>query len=87
MNSTNWTVFAQMLIGAVGAFNPAVAATLGMVLNGISTLQADSAADQALFQQWVAFCNTMIAHGGDPTPDEHAAARAFADQVHASNQP
>lgn len=86
MDSSNWQSWAAMLIGVVGAFNPALAATLSMVTTGLATLKADSDADKALFQQWQAFCQTMIAHGGAPTEAEHQAALDFANQVHAANQ-
>lgn len=82
----NWLAWVQMLGAAAGTINPAAGALISMIVGGVTTLTGDNTEDQALADQWFTFCQTMIAHGGPPTDDEHTAALAFADAEHAHNQ-
>jgi hypothetical protein len=82
----NWLPWVQMLGSALGTINPAAAALISMITGGVLTLQTATDEDKALIAQWQAFCQKIVDENRDPTEEEHAQARAFADQVHAANQ-
>lgn len=85
MNSL-WLQWVQMLGAAAGTINPAAGALVSMIVSGVTTVSADTDEFRALNDQWFTFCQNMIAHGGPPTDEERAAARAFADAEHVRNQ-
>jgi hypothetical protein len=82
----NWQAWFQIALAAIGTVNPAIGALVAMIGNGVMTIQGDTEEDKALIAQWQAFCQKIVDENRDPTPEEHAAARAFADSVHAANQ-
>lgn len=82
----NWLPWVQMLSAAIGTANPAIAGLVAMVTNGVVTLQTATAEDKALIAQWQGFCQKIVDENREPTAEEHAQARAFADSVHAANQ-
>ncbi len=62
--------------------NAATLQLISMVLQGVLRIVPETAEDIALFKQWAAFCKTIIDENRDPTPDEEAAAHAFAQAQH-----
>lgn len=83
MNLLAWL---QIALAAIGTANPQIAALVAMVTNGVMTISGDTAEDKALIAQWQAFCQKIVDENRDPTPDEHAAAQAFAAAEHQKAQ-
>ncbi len=83
MNLMAWL---QIAVAALTTANPAIGTLVGMVTSGVMTIQGDSEEDKALIAQWQSFCQKIVDENRDPTQEEHDAARAFADSVHAQNQ-
>lgn len=82
----NWQAWFQIALAALGTANPAIAALVAMIGNGVMTIQGDTAEDKALIAEWQAFCQKIVDENREPTEEEHAQARAFAESVHAANQ-
>lgn len=82
----NYQAWLQLLLAAVGTANPQIGALVALVTGGIQTITADTAEDKALIAQWFAFCQKIVDENRAPTPEEHAAAKAFADAEHVHNQ-
>jgi hypothetical protein len=79
-----WQLWLQFALGALGTLDPAAAAVIQMVGNGILTIKGDSDEDKALIGAWRAYCQRMI-DGEVSVADARAAARIFADAEHANN--
>ena len=62
--------------------NAATLQLISMVLQGVLRVVPETAEDYALVKQWVAFVKTIVDENRDPTPDEEAAAHAFALAQH-----
>jgi hypothetical protein len=76
-----------ILSGAsAGGLKPSVVALGLSILSGIQTVYAEGSADLENAKRWIAWLQAIIQLNREVTPDEHAAARAFADAVHAYNQ-
>jgi hypothetical protein len=76
----------QIALAALGTVNPAIGGLVVMIGNAVMTIQGDTAEDKALIAQWQAFCQKIVDENREPTPEEHAAARAFADAEHQKAQ-
>lgn len=82
----NWQAWFQIALAALQTANPAIGAIVAMVGNGIVTIQGATEEEKALEAKWIAFCQKIVDENRDPTEDERAQARAFADEVHTANQ-
>lgn len=81
----NYQAWLQIALAALGTANPAIGGLVAMIGNAVVTVQSDTAEFKALDAKWQAFCQKIVDENRDPTPEEHAAARQFADDVHAGN--
>jgi hypothetical protein len=82
----NWQAWAQLLMAAIGTANPAIGGLVAMIANGVGTVVGDTVEDKALHDKWFAFCQKIVDENRDPTPEEHAAALAFASAEHLQAQ-
>jgi len=81
----NFQAWLQLALAALGTANPAIGGLVAMIGNAVMTAQTDTAEFKALEAKWQAFCQKIVDENRDPTLEERAAAREFADAVHASN--
>jgi hypothetical protein len=86
MDQIDWKAWLQIIVAAVGTVGGPTAALAAMLGSGVLQLDADVEENRALAAQWFAFLQKIVDEKRDPTEEEHAQARAFADQVHADVQ-
>lgn len=65
--------------GKTGELVQQLVGTIGAVNLGVSELEQFAT-------PWITWANKIVDEKRDPTDEEHAAARALADAVHANNQ-
>ena len=75
------------LIGSLaGSLGGHTGALVTQLVNTIGTVTLDKAEFDAFVGPWIRWANAIVDAGRDATPEEHAAANALADAVHANNQ-
>jgi hypothetical protein len=82
----DWKAWLQIILAAIGTVSGSTAALAAMIGNGVLQLDMDVEANRDLAAHWFAFLQKIVDEKRDPTEEEHAEARAFADQVHADVQ-
>lgn len=83
----DWRAMLQILIAAVGGIGGKTAALVAMVFGALDTVAGDAAELKALNDKWVSWVRQIVVvEHREFTDEEHALARQFADEVHASNQ-
>lgn len=82
----NWQAWLQVALAGLGAFNPALAGLISTITGAIAQVGGDLAAVEATSQKWIAVIQKIVDEKRDPTPEEFAQVKAFADEVHAKIQ-
>lgn len=79
-----------ILLAFIGSLGNSIGGNTGSLITQLVATIGTVAQDKADFDDfagpWIQWANAIVDANRDPTPDEHAAARALADAVHANNQ-
>ena len=79
-------VLLALIASLAGSVGGQTGALVTQLVNTIGTVTLDNAAFDATIGPWIAWANGIVDANREPTPEEHAAANALADAIHANNQ-